>query len=90
MKEDLQRVKAVLSEKRGVSLDRSPGPMPKNGHNTTTFFIFRLHQCRRIMVFHYVEICMDRDEFKRLGVHAVPLKIASTAMSHFSRSHSGM
>jgi hypothetical protein len=35
------------------------------------------------MVFHYVEICMDRDEFKRLGGHAVPLKIASTVMSHF-------
>jgi len=27
---------------------------------------------------------------KRLGGHAVPLKIASTVMSHFSRSHSGM
>ena len=36
------------------------------------------------------EICMDSNEFKRLGGYAVPLKIASTVMSHFSRSHSGM
>jgi hypothetical protein len=36
------------------------------------------------------EICMDGNEFKCLSGHAVPLKIASTGMSHFSRSHSGM